>query len=153
MPEMPRPRQLPKPAAAPTYQSVPEDTVANPTIDTPELPGAALAAWTPPVQAPTIDGRAVANRYMAVVLQLIERNKRYPDRARRFRIQGRVKVAFTITPEGGVEKLAVTRGARSEDLNTAAMEAVRRAAPFPRPPLEAFGGTPRVAVTIVFELS
>ena len=151
--KVPLPRRLPQPVAAPTPHKAPMNADFLPSAEAPVLPDSGIAAWSPPVAAPTADDKAVAQRYMEVVLRLIERNKRYPSRAKRFRIQGKVQVTFTITPEGAAEKVTVTEGADSEDLNREAVAAVQRAAPFPRPPLEFFGGTPRVAVTIIFELT
>ena len=152
-PTVPLPRRLPRPVAAPTPQKAPLNADLLPSADAPMLPDSGIAAWHPPVVAPKVDDQAATLRYMAVVLKLIEKNKRYPSRAKRFSIQGKVQVAFTITPEGTVEEVTITKGAKSEDLNREAVAAIKRAAPFPRPPLEFFSGTRRVAVTIRFELS
>jgi protein TonB len=127
----------------------PARTLAN--IDAavpPQVPRAVIADWAPP----GADSPSAARSYLEMVRNLIERQKQYPARFKRHGIQGRVEVAFTIASGGQVERLVVTRGAASEELNIAALDAVRKAAPFPPPPLELFGGQPKVTLTIVFEL-
>ena len=47
----------------------------------------------------------------------------------------------------------MTRGARNDALNAAAIDAVRQAAPFPRPPANLFKGDLALELTIVFELT
>jgi periplasmic protein TonB len=50
---------------------------------------------------------------------------------------GRVVLAFRILADGTVTSVRVTKGSGFPVLDSSAMEAVRRASPFPRPPAEA----------------
>jgi periplasmic protein TonB len=139
----PWPHRPPPPAEALSAPSVNIDAAAPP-----QVPRAVIADWAPP----GTHNPSAARSYLEMVRNLIEHQKQYPERFKRHGIQGRVEVAFTIASGGQVEQLAVTRGAASEALNVAALDAVRKAAPFPPPPLELFGGAPKVTLTIVFEL-
>jgi protein TonB len=72
---------------------------------------------------------------------------RYPSQARREGIQGAVQVAFTIHTDGSVSGLELRKSSGYEVLDQAALEAVRKAAPFRKPPAEA-----RVVLPISFRL-
>ena len=149
---IPRPRFVPVPPKPlkslqqkpleplPHLPPPPDRTLSAPSANSdwapPKVPRAAIVDWTPP----GVHNPSAARSYLEMVRNLIERQKQYPERFKRHGIQGRVEVAFTIASGGQVEQLVVTRGAPSEALNIAALDAVRKAAPFPPPPLELFGG-------------
>ena len=61
----------------------------------------------------------------------IERAKRYPEAARRMRLGGETLVKFSIDPQGGLAELKIVESSGSELLDTAALDTVRRAVPFP----------------------
>ncbi len=48
------------------------------------------------------------SKLSAMIKRRIERHKRYPPAAKRRKIQGRVRVSFTVTPNGGVSNITVT---------------------------------------------
>ncbi|MBK5925989.1 TonB family protein, partial [Rhodobaculum claviforme] len=52
----------------------------------------------------------------------------------RVRGRGEVTVSFTITPAGAVAGVVVQRGSGQPALDAAALDHIRRAAPFPPPP-------------------
>lgn len=121
-------------------------------IGTPDIPdnvGLSLADWNPTGETPF----ATPNDYYEMVRLKIESCKRYPDAARERHMEGRTKVRFVITPDGQLSSVKIVKGARHGILNTAAMNAVKAAAPFPRPPVNLFKGPLHVEITIVFELT
>ena len=71
-------------------------------------------------------GSLSANRFLAKIKRRIARNKRYPPAARRRRLQGSVRVSFTVLPGGRVASISV-RGPRA--FAASARRAVREAFP------------------------
>ena len=57
-PKVPLPRRLPQPVAAPTPQKVPMNANFLPSAEAPVLPDSGIAAWRPPIAAPTADDEA-----------------------------------------------------------------------------------------------
>ena len=82
----------------------------------------------------------------------IESRKKYPAAAMKQQMQGRVAVRFTIASDGTISGLEVRQPSRYRLLDDAALEAVKAASPFPRPPAKLFNGPVRVEISIVFEL-
>jgi TonB family protein len=87
---------------------------------------AGVVGAPPPPPLPT-ENRA---RLLADAVARIRSARRYPELARRREIEGRVRVAFTVAPDGRVERISVKRSA-DPLLDEAACDAVRRAAPLP----------------------
>lgn len=83
----------------------------------------------------------------AVRLQ-IEQAKRYPHAARRTGLQGAALLRFTIAPDGSVDGVGLARSSGFALLDNAALDTVRRAAPYP-PQSKPVG----VEVEIAFRLS
>jgi len=77
------------------------------------------------------------NEHFAYIRDRILRNVNYPDTARRMGWQGRVTLSFIIAADGSVKALKVLQSSGFSLLDWDAMETVRDAAPFPRPPGEA----------------
>lgn len=92
-----------------------------------------------------------SNDYFDMLRLKIERRKKYPEKAKKGQVEGRVKVQFTVTKDGQVSSLKIVKHARDKSLNKAALDAVRNAAPFPRPPPKLFKGMLRMEITIVFD--
>ena len=86
--------------------------------------------------------------YTDQVLRKIEAAKRYPKRARRRNIQGVVDIVFTIGSDGGIVSVKIVESSGSRILDRAAVDAVKRASPFPIPP----NGTTIIQLPIKFEL-
>ncbi len=93
-----------------------------------------------------------ARDYFEMVALRINRFKEYPEYARSRYIQGRVRVEFTIKRDGSLSNIRIVKGSRQKELDQAALEAVSKASPFPRPPLNVFTPPVKFRVTIVFEL-
>ena len=90
-------------------------------------------------------------RYLARVAALLEKAKRYPLLARRRGQEGTAVVRFSIGADGTLSGLEVARSSGARLLDEAAMDMVRRAAPFPPVPAE-LGGALVLSVPVVFEL-
>lgn len=118
------------------------------SVDVAGLGGVGLGAPAAPA------AKADLEAYHQAVRLRIEREKRYPAQARRRQVQGRVTLDFSLGAGGELRACRVARSSGNPDLDRAAQEAVRRAAPFP-PPLAGLGrdGLMRLELTVAFELS
>jgi len=69
--------------------------------------------------------------YLANVRLQIERHKEYPFWARRYGIEGKVIVAFSLKRNGQLERLKIKKSSGYSLLDKAAIKAIKRTAPFP----------------------
>lgn len=76
------------------------------------------------------------SNYRGLVAAQIARAKRFPPGARRNGEQGRAVVSFTIEGSGRVTRVALVRATGVASLDREARAMVRRAAPFPPPPVQ-----------------
>jgi protein TonB len=76
-------------------------------------------------------GNAAVSNYPGKVASRLRRSLRYPPQARRDRLRGEVHVSFTVNQSGGVASVRLARSSGSPVLDKAALDTVRRAAPFP----------------------
>jgi protein TonB len=83
-------------------------------------------------------------RNYAYIRETIQRGIPYPSIARKMGWQGEVLVVFRILADGSVRDVRVMQGSGHAVLDRGAVEAVRGASPFPRPPAEAEIITPVV---------
>jgi protein TonB len=90
--------------------------------------------------------------YLHLVKQKIEENKRYPLSARRSTIEGLVGLKFVILRDGRAKDVQIIQSSQHNILDEAALEAVKRANPFPPFPEEIEGSLLTVEVPIHFEL-
>ena len=153
---VPRPTPRLKPLSmAPMEKTLPDSIVEGLSMpDIPQAPGVDAADWVPGQQAQEAVGEFMtAASYLDMVKLKIESRKRYPQSARTRRIEGRVKVSFILASDGSVRDVTISRGARDSELNIAALNAVRDAAPFPRPPSNLFKGDLSLDLVLVFELT
>jgi TonB family protein len=74
--------------------------------------------------------------YVGNVLQLIERQKKYPPAAQRRGQQGRVLLSLIVNKQGEIVDVRVAEPSAFPDLNDAALEIVRRIRNFPPLPDE-----------------
>ncbi len=74
-------------------------------------------------------GNAAASSYPGEVMRAISRQRRPSVNSR-----GSATISFQIASNGGLAGLGVARSSGSQALDAAAVELVRRAAPFPPPP-------------------
>ena len=73
----------------------------------------------------------------AYIKDIINRHIAYPRIARKMGWTGKVKISFIITVNGDARNIRVIESSGKEILDSNATEAVKKASPFPRPPVEA----------------
>jgi protein TonB len=76
-------------------------------------------------------GSPNGNWILSKIRNKIEGARYYPPEARRQRLEGKSSVSFEIAEDGSVSNLAITRSSGNPLLDDAALETIRRAAPFP----------------------
>ena len=77
------------------------------------------------------------SEHFAYIQDLILQKLSYPAAARRMGWSGRVVVAFMVATDGKVGGIRVVAGSGYQTLDRNAVETVRSASPFPRPPVAA----------------
>ena len=83
------------------------------------------------------EGNAAVSNYQGKIVRKLRRALRYPNAAGSRRLRGVAQVGFVISAVGGVGGIHLVASSGSPILDKAALEAVRRAAPFPPIPVEA----------------
>jgi len=83
----------------------------------------------------------------AYIKDIINRHIAYPRIARQMGWTGKVKISFIITVNGDARNIRVIESSGKEILDSNATEAVRKASPFPRPPVEA-----RIIMPVLYRL-
>ena len=68
---------------------------------------------------------------------LIDKHRTYPEAARRMGRQGKVKISFFVSSDGDAKGIKVVESSGIGVLDKDAVETVKRASPFPKPPSEA----------------
>jgi len=76
-------------------------------------------------------GNSSITNYPGKIVSKLRRALRYPAAARSQGLRGEVQVSFTVSASGGVGGIRVVSSSGSPVLDKAAVETVRRAAPFP----------------------
>jgi len=94
-------------------------------------------------------GADALSGFFAAVRSRVEASKRYPTWARRQGIEGRATVSFSLSPTGALLSAKTCRTSGSAELDAAAVDAVRRGAPYPSPPPGTDGS---LTITITFIL-
>lgn len=118
-----------------------EDTDVAKWQDEPEMPSGSVPAAG--------ENRVMTERtYTDLVQKKIEAVKQYPKRAQRRNDQGVVKIVFTIGNNGEIVSADIFESSGSRILDRAAMDAVKKASPFARPP----NGPVIIQLPIKFEL-
>lgn len=145
-PPKPAPKPMPKPipaprAATPAPSAAPStatasETAAQPVMSAAEAPPAAEtapAASANAVAAPPIASRtAERDDYLRMVWSRIMR-----FRPERVPFAGTTRLRFTLVADGALLTVDIAESSGSGLLDRAALDAVRRAAPFPPPPADA----------------
>ncbi len=89
-----------------------------------------------PRPVPNIIDQGALKGYSRGVQRKIAARKKYPRKAKREGKEGQVTVQFTVMKSGEIKDLLLVAGTSYAELNKAAMDAVKRAAPFPGLPEE-----------------
>jgi protein TonB len=95
---------------------------------------------------------ATADAYFAMVRSRIESHKAYPESARMRNLEGKVVVGFILQTDGTASSIEIRKKSAHNALNQAALDAVRKASPFPRPPAHLFQKAIPLQLAIAFEL-
>lgn len=75
--------------------------------------------------------------HFSYIKKIIHEKLVYPPKARREGWTGKVRVSFVILENGNVSDIRVLAGSGHELLDQNAVETIKKAAPFPRPPIRA----------------
>jgi protein TonB len=161
-PIYPKPFQVPKMKLDPVVTRTP--TVTNDQIPLPQMPDTVSAASVPVTgihsqPESVVDTTDVqtqfssARDYFEMLNLRIHSVKEYPESARSRHIQGRVKVKFVLLADGSLKDVQVVKTSRHRNLDEAAVNAVKKAAPFPKPPASLFKTPVTFQVHILFELA
>nr|CBX30875.1 hypothetical protein N47_E43870 [uncultured Desulfobacterium sp.] len=73
----------------------------------------------------------------AYIRDLIMKNLKYPQMAKKFGWKGKVVVSFLIKENGSVENSKIIAGSGYEVLDKNVLSVIKEAQPFPKPPVKA----------------
>ncbi|MCW1932031.1 TonB family protein [Pararhodobacter zhoushanensis] len=125
----PRPQQRPSPQQASAAQPAGNSERSARRGSADGTTGAATQRAERPATAASAPGNAEASNYPGQVMRAIRRVRQQSVRAR-----GVAVVAFTVAPGGGLASVSIAQASGSRALDSAALDHIRRAAPFPAPP-------------------
>jgi protein TonB len=126
------------------------DAIALPSggLVAPALP----AGYSAPKIADSGMDQEQRSLYQEMVRLRIEKEKQYPVASRKRHEEGRTLVHFAISERGELRDARVVKSSRNKELDDAALDAVRRAAPYPPPPPALGKKGVAMEITIAFEL-
>lgn len=119
--------------------------------DMPPLTRQEPAAPSSPALPPQDTPAPQSGKYLSIVRTRIEAKKHYPPFARNLQHEGTVVVNVTIGTGGSIISAVIGKSSGYASLDKAALEAVRKAGPFPPPPGYGLGQI-SVSVPLVFKL-
>lgn len=92
------------------------------------------------------------DRYVKVnftyIRDIIQKHIAYPHVARKRGLEGKVVVSFIVCADGEAQDITITESSGFEILDKSAVEAVRKASPFPKPPVKA-----ALIIPVVYKLN
>ncbi len=140
----------------PADKTAPDSLVEaiSPNNPVSNLPGLRIGQWqAEPIAAAGDFG--TAEDYFEMVRLKIEQFKKYPVSAQSRHIEGRITVEFAIDSDGTVSSIQIQKSSCHKILDDAAVEAIRKASPFPAPPSTIFTQNQpiRLVLAVVFELT
>lgn len=94
-----------------------------------------------------------AKEYFEMLNLRVQRFKEYPESAKSAHIEGRVQIEFVLLNDGTLSDIKVLKSSRHKNLDDAAVAAVKKASPFPRPPEFLFKTPLTMRISILFELA
>ncbi len=121
-------------------------------------PVSSIAAATPqtmPQTTPLKEDVAYTNvqAYINMLKLRIDAAKQYPEPARLRHLEGRVKVRFILLASGALTNIKVVKSSQYKNLDDAAVKAVKKSSPCPKPPPSIFDPPVILEVDILFELT
>ncbi len=133
-----RPKLRPKPQIKPRAEPRAKPRVKQKTPPKPPVPSTppktekptAAPSPVPPKPVSTAPSQQSVDSYFSKLYLHIDKVKRYPSRALRRRLQGRIVIEVKIGRDGDLIDVKVIQG-QSKLLTDAAVDAVRQSAPFP----------------------
>ncbi len=151
-PPEPTPRQTRRPAPLPVEEEAfPDTTIEDDFADTAQFADAKSSGEDDqPVQVTSINAAGIPQdtgqvrekerqRYLKeqfeYIRDIIYRKAAYPSMAIEMNITGTVFLSFCVREDGGVEGIDILKGSGASILDRDAVATIRRAAPFPRPPV------------------
>ncbi len=122
---------------APMIPSIPVTAVAvqAPPISVPVAPSTKETpkVVVPPAPAPNVE-KEFLDAHLGEIRSLLLQSLKYPASARRLKMQGEVRVAFTLNADGSVENINVTESSGFDILDEDAMKLIEKTASrFPKP--------------------
>ena len=123
IPEKPKPVEQPPPPKMQTVQS----RVSNNTLPDMDMPNLDIPLQTSRFSGSLVGGVQMgAGKVSTNVIPLVRIPPRYPMRAARRKIEGWVKVEFTITETGTVKDALVVESQPGDIFNSSALDAIRK---------------------------
>ncbi len=158
----PKPKVIkPRPISEPRVAPKPEPAAAVPEYEPPTQP----AALPPPpkrasnvVGLPGIPSKAPSTsdadkaNYYRLVINKLERRKRYPSSARRRDEQGTVQLVFTLNKDGSLQSYRIGKSSGSRALDREVGRLIKRVTPFPPVPHSVSKGSIELSIDISFKL-
>ena len=126
-------------SAVPRNFDVPDNKPLEGALQTTLLSSGVIrlpASTFTPRQVPSAIDKGALQGYSRYIQNKIASSKKYPKKAKRDGREGEVTVQFTVLKSGSIRNLFLVSRTPYDDINKAALNAVRRAAPFPRLPEE-----------------
>ena len=150
-PKPPEPKVEPQKVVVPELeQPVPEEESPPEEVTPPEP----VQPESPPASSPKPGAKASKEDYgyYQLILDRLDRLKRYPARARRRGDEGTVILAFTLNRDGSLKQYAIKQSSGSKALDLEVKKLIRRAAPFPAIPANISQQELELSVPISFTL-
>lgn len=144
-PEPPKP----EPEPIPSDNQVPAPATTAPQV--PKIEQAAVAAAPVQAQLNVSESTAIPT-WKKLVVNALERNKRYPASAQSRGEKGTAQLAFSLDRQGRVTASSIVKSSGSKALDRETLELVRRAQPFPPPPAAMPGAQIDLTVPIRFNI-
>jgi periplasmic protein TonB len=160
-PVQPKQLSVPKINLDPMVTRTPD--LRHDAVTPPQIPDTVSAARVPaaavdsrPASVDTADVQVeftTAREYFEMLNMRIHSVKEYPESARSRHIQGRVMIKFVLLADGSLRDVQIVKSSRHKYLDDAAVNAVTKAAPFPKPPSFLFKTPITLQINILFELA
>ncbi len=159
-----KPPVTPKPKPEPEPRHVPEPVIQEPVPqpqpdplpieNPPEVVEAPVSIQEPsPVESSPAPLNATAMaKYEQLLVAWLEKQKKYPKRAKRMRIEGEGRLRILIDQTGQTLKITLEQRTGNRLLDKAALEMAERANPFPPMPENNLHQTLEFIVPVVFAL-
>lgn len=96
--------------------------------------------------------KAIENEYLLKLKKLIEKNKVYPNSAKKLNQTGKVYLNFTIAKNGSIENIVIMEKSKYRRLNKAAVEIINKIKQFEPIPEELHKSSWNITVPILYQI-